>query len=146
MIAYAPSNKGPKRALFVLQLCRISALLPPCFLRGFDMHTTELQTTRADEAFFLPAAGFFADESVGVGHVQLPDDFGSLAPELQLGVLAGWCAGIEACKSRALVALFRSRCADDALPLPQRLAKFYAYCKARAIEVPSDFVVALQRY
>jgi hypothetical protein len=110
------------------------------------MHTSELQAARADAAMFLPAAGFFADESVGAGHVHLPDGFAALAPELQLGVLAGWCAGIESCRTRALVALFRAHCADEAQPLPQRLARFYAHCKTQAIEVPGDFVLALQRY
>ena len=38
----------------------------------------------SDGPFLLPSSGFFADEALGAGHVQLPDDFFELERELSL--------------------------------------------------------------
>lgn len=99
-----------------------------------------------EDTFVLPAAGFFADESAGRGHVQLPDGFRGIDIALQVQILRDWRAGIEAQLIGSLVHCFRSMFPDAETPLPERLAMFRAYCDARGIELPADFVLALQQH
>jgi hypothetical protein len=101
---------------------------------------------QADEPFVLPMPGLFADATVGCGHFQLPDDFRSIEPKLQLAILAGWLKGIEQEKTRSLVQCFQTRFPGASETLPERLREFEAYCRSQAIEVPPDFVIALQQH
>lgn len=101
----------------------------------------------SDEPLMLPSAGLFTDESLGLGHVHLPDDFHALEPELRLGILSGWRKGMEAAWRQSLVALFRARPDDSATRgLPERIEAFRDHCRKHNIEVPTDFGVALQQY
>jgi hypothetical protein len=101
----------------------------------------------SDESFVLPSAGLFADESLGLGHVQLPDHFHKLDPEVRLRILVGWRKGMDAGWRQALVALFRTWPDEsNERGLPERIEAFRRDCKEHNIDVPSDFGIALQQY
>ena len=102
----------------------------------------------SDGPFLLPSSGFFADEALGAGHVQLPDDFFELERERQLGILAGWRSGVDHLWRRSLVEAFREGvgCGDPDLPLPARIECFRRFCALQRIELPSDFALALQQF
>lgn len=99
-----------------------------------------------DDAFVQPANGFFADEVVGRGHVQLPDHFQAIDIELQLRILRDWRCGIDAQLLGSLVACFRRLFPEGEGALPDRLTRFRKYCESRGIDLPSDFALALQQH
>jgi hypothetical protein len=85
--------------------------------------------------FLLPSSGFFADESLGAGHVHLPDDFFGLERDRQLGILAGWRSGVDQLWRRSLVEAFREGVGsgDPDLPLPARIERAsagFVHCSA----------------
>jgi hypothetical protein len=95
----------------------------------------------------LPSSGFYADESLGTGHVQLADDFFALDPACQLGILAGWRGGVERMWRRSLVESFRDGVGGDpGRPLPERIEQFRRWCAVQGIELPCDFALALQQF
>jgi hypothetical protein len=100
----------------------------------------------SDEALLLPASGFFADASVGVGHVHLPDDFQAIDLPQQLSILSGWRKGVDEAWRQSLVHAFRQRFGQDTRPLPERLEAFRREAAVDGIELPADFPLALQRY
>ena len=109
--------------------------------------TPALRCDISDPPFLLPSAGFFADESLGAGHVHLPDDFFELERQRQLGILAGWRNGVDQLWRRSLVETFREGFGSNAeAPLPERIENFRRYCAQQKIELPADFALALQQY
>lgn len=104
------------------------------------------RTADDDDAFLVPAGGFFCDQITGAGHVHLPDDFYALDSARQLAILAGWRKGIDDSWRRALVQTFRREYGDETCALPERLERFRGDLAARGVEMPADFALALQRY
>ena len=101
----------------------------------------------SEDPFLLPSSGFFADESLGAGHVQLPDDFFGLERNRQLGILADWRSGVDQLWRRSLVEAFREGVGSDvSVPLPERIERFRRFCALQRIELPADFALTLQQY
>lgn len=91
------------------------------------------------DAFVLPVAGLFADLEAGVGHFAPDAEFADAPIAVQLEVLAGWRAGIDAQMSRTLEGLYRQ--VGAALPGAQpsaRLDGFLRSCRAMGLNCPPE--------
>ena len=98
-------------------------------------------------AFPIPVSGLFADLELGVGCINLPDDFFAASSAIQIEVIADWQRELHELRLRALVKLYR----DLAAALPdmgddERLERFRVTCHSLDIEVPEDMAALLARY
>ncbi|HJV60271.1 MAG TPA: hypothetical protein VJ743_04955 [Albitalea sp.] len=97
-------------------------------------------------AFPLPMNGLFADLELGVGCVNLPDDFFAASGAIQIEVLGDWQRAFEELRLRAVVRLYRELSA--ALPDlsdEEKLQRFRITCQSLDIDVPDDMASLLQR-
>lgn len=104
--------------------------------------------SRGDDpgAFPLPIGGLFADLELGVGCINLPDDFFAASSAIQIEIISDWQRGFEELRLRALVHLYR----DLAAALPhcseaERLERFRVTCKSLDIALPADMPALLAR-
>lgn len=98
-------------------------------------------------AFPLPLTGLFADLELGVGCINLPDDFFEVSSAIQIEILADWQRGFDELRLRAVVRLYR----DLASALPdlteeEKLQRFRITCQSLDIEIPDDMTTLLQRF
>lgn len=98
-------------------------------------------------AFPLPISGLFADLELGVGCLNLPDDFFAASSAIQIEVISDWQREFEELRLRALVKLYR----DLAAALPdmaddEKLERFRVTCRNLDIDLPEDLAALLARY
>jgi hypothetical protein len=98
-------------------------------------------------AFPLPLSGLFADLELGVGAVNLPDDFFAVSSAVQIEVIADWQRALEELRLRALVQMYRdlAQALGDASD-DEKLQRFRVTCESLEIECPADMPALLQRY
>jgi hypothetical protein len=97
-------------------------------------------------AFPLPIGGLFADFELGVGCVNLPDDFFAASSAIQIEVISDWQNAFEELRLRALVRLYR----DLAGALPhcsdaEKFERFRVTCQSLEIDCPEDITALLAR-
>ncbi len=100
-----------------------------------------------DAAFALPMAGLLCDLEMGIGGVQLPDEFFAASPALQIEVIADWQRALEDFRMRALVSLWcklgaaLGSCSDG-----EKMERFRVTCRSLDIECPKDMAAVLARH
>jgi hypothetical protein len=97
-------------------------------------------------AFPLPMSGLFADLELGVGCINLPDDFFSASSAIQIEVISDWQRAFEELRLRALASLYRDLC--GALPHcsdAEKLERFRVTCQSLDIDLPDDMSALLAR-
>ena len=98
-------------------------------------------------AFPLPISGLFADLELGIGVVNLPDDFFAASSAVQIEVLTDWQRALEELRLRALVQLYRNLAdALGELSDEQKLERFRVTCQSLDIDCPDDMTALLQQY
>jgi hypothetical protein len=98
-------------------------------------------------AFPLPMSGLFADLELGVGCVNLPDDFFAASSAIRIEVLSDWQRALDELRSQALVQLYRDLAAAlGDVPDSEKLERFRVTCQSLDIACPDDMAALLQRY
>jgi len=98
-------------------------------------------------AFPLPMSGLFADLELGIGHVNLPDDFFATSSAIQIEVLSDWQRALDELRLRALVRLYRDLAtALGDIPDAEKLERFRVTCQSLDIACPDDMAALLQQY
>lgn len=97
-------------------------------------------------AFPLPMSGLFADLELGVGCINLPDDFFAASSAIQIEVISDWQRAFAELRLRALVRLYRDLCGALAhCSDTEKLERFRVTCQSLDIEVPDDMPALLER-
>jgi len=100
-----------------------------------------------DAAFALPLSGLMCDLELGIGGVQLPDEFFAASPAVQIEVIADWQRSLEDLRLRALAELWRKLgaalgdCSDD-----EKMERFRVTCRSLEIDCPQDMAAVLARF
>jgi hypothetical protein len=98
-------------------------------------------------AFPLPMSGLFADLELGVGCVNLPDDFFAASSAIQIEVLSDWQRALDELRSRALVRLYRDLSAAlGDVSEAEKLERFRVTCQSLDIVCPDDMTALLHLY
>jgi hypothetical protein len=98
-------------------------------------------------AFPLPISGLFADLELGVGCLNLPDDFFSASSAIQIEIISDWQRQFEELRLRAIVKLYRDLAgALPDMPDEEKLERFRTTCQSLEIEVPDDMAALLARF
>lgn len=98
-------------------------------------------------AFPLPMTGLFADLELGVGCINLPDDFFAASSAIQMEVIADWQHALDELRLRALVRMYRDLAgALGDVPDAEKLERFRVTCESLDIECPADMAALLARY
>ena len=97
-----------------------------------------------DAAFPLPMPGLLCDLEMGIGGVQLPDDFFTASPAVQIEVIVDWQRSFEDLRLRALANLYRALAAKlGDCPDAEKLERFRATCRSLEIDCPADMSAVL---
>jgi hypothetical protein len=98
-------------------------------------------------AFPLPMGGLFADLELGVGAINLPDDFFAASAAVQIEIISDWQRALDELRLRALVRMYRdlAQALGDASD-DEKLQRFRVTCESLEIECPADMPALLQRY
>jgi hypothetical protein len=100
-----------------------------------------------DAAFALPLPGLLCDLEMGIGGVQLPDEFFAASPAIQIEVITDWQKSLAELRLRALAQLFHALAAAlGDCPEAQKMDRFRATCASLEIECPADMESVLARY
>lgn len=91
-------------------------------------------------------SGLFADLELGVGCINLPDDFFTASSAIQIEVISDWQRAFEELRLHALVRLYRDLCGAlaDCSDI-EKLERFRVTCQSLDIEVPDDMPALVAR-
>ena len=99
-----------------------------------------------DAAFALPMPGLLCDLEMGIGGVQLPDEFFAASPAVQVEVIVDWQRSLDELRLHALAKLYRSLSAAlGDCPDAEKMERFRATCKSLEIECPANMTAVLVR-
>jgi len=99
-------------------------------------------------AFPLPIGGLFADLELGVGCVNLPDEFHAASSAIQIEVISDWQRAFDEQRQRALARLYRDLASalGDEVSDDEKLQRFRVTCQSLDIACPEDMATILARY